>query len=121
MIVKARVYYQDFILNKDAHFGNDDALIFKPADATFMKEFEIPVDMFGETKRDMSGIRNDIAGKICEILNCNARVQAEIQPICKASGRHTSMSIGDYIVFEDGEAWLCKSLGWKIIPPKENI
>jgi hypothetical protein len=28
--------------------------------------------------------------------------------------KHTSMSVGDYVIFEDGEIWICASCGWKV-------
>jgi hypothetical protein len=115
MKIKAKVYYQDFSMNVQGHY-NDSLLVFKPETAVFIHEFEVDVDTFGENLNDMGGIRNDIAGYCYEQLNINEPLKASLQSVCRKI-RHTSMSIGDYVEFEDGEVWLCKSCGWKIIKP----
>ena len=118
MKVKAKVFYQDFSKNIHGHY-NDALLIFKPETAVFIHEFEVNVDTFDKSISDMSGIRNDIAGHCYEQLNINEPLKTSLQPVCKKIG-HTSMSIGDYVQFEDGEVWLCKSNGWKIIKPEKT-
>tara|TARA_Y100000310_G_scaffold56232_1_gene51580 strand:+ start:23753 stop:24094 length:342 start_codon:yes stop_codon:yes gene_type:complete len=29
--------------------------------------------------------------------------------------QHTSMSVGDYVIFYDGEIWICDTMGWKVL------
>jgi hypothetical protein len=36
------------------------------------------------------------------------------RPLFEKAG-HTSMSIGDYIQFDDGKIWVCARSGWEII------
>lgn len=40
--------------------------------------------------------------------------RGEARPIIEAAGvSHTSMSVGDVAVDEDGQAWVCASVGWE--------
>lgn len=115
MKIKAKVYYQDFGANASTF---DDKLTFIPAQATFIHEFEVKVDTFGENLDIMDGIRNDVAGHCFQELNTNEELKTSLQPVCKIAG-HTSMSIGDYIVFDDGEVRQCRANGWKVFTPEK--
>lgn len=117
MIIKAKVFYQNLSKNVDAHCGLDKNLVFEPETAEFINTFEVDLDMFGRKWKD---IKQTVVDYCYEQLNINEKLKASLQSVCRLI-RHTSMSIGDYVVFEDGEVWLCKSVGWKVIKPLKKV
>lgn len=106
-IRKARIYYQDLSLN--AHIISEDRAVLIPDKAVLIREIEdcdaLTVYRFGPFA-DASLIDNeDRAGAIWVDMN-----DERIYP--KYSDR--SISVGDYIVFEDGEIWIVLPMGWDI-------
>ena len=100
MKAKVKIYYQKFELNA---LRFNDPLILDKENAVFIKEEELCA-----TDRRM------ICNKIFYIMNhLDIPVGHPDRPLFEKAG-HTSMSVGDYIEFEDGEIWLCDKVGWDI-------
>jgi hypothetical protein len=105
--MKAKVYYQDLSLN--ACMMSDDRAILIPDKAVLVKEFE-DCDALVESRFgpfvDISLINNeDRAGAIRDELN-------DWNTSPKYSNRY--MSVGDYIIFDNGEIWIALPIGWDI-------
>ena len=111
--MNARVYYQDFTLNTPNYFGNDKLVIDKEK-ATFIdtlhydEAIETRIEFVDKCWHDFNHI-----GEMTEINNAIMNCRFGI-------AGHTSMSIGDYIEFEDGEIYQAASVDWKIIKPKKE-
>ena len=111
--MNVKVYYQDFKLNSGCY--DNKGLIIKSDESVLIREFTtkeldmITPKMVGELTKE------DISGAIWEIMNYHPleMVTAENKDVFKGVG-HTSMSIGDYIVFDDGEIWIAANCGWEI-------
>jgi hypothetical protein len=103
-----KVFYQDFELNVNAHCGNDDALVLDEDNAQFMAKF---ISNSLKSKEEFSN-------EIFQEMNIGDTLETGIVRVAARKIGHTSMSIGDYIKFEDGTILVCKSIGWKIFPAK---
>ena len=114
--MKAKVYYQDFDLN--AGIFDPHGLIVLYDKATFIREItKQDCDKCYEPSVPPCDIsKEEMAEKIWIIMN-NLRVPVghKDRHLFEEAG-HTSMSVGDYIEFEDGEVWVVAGCGWKIIP-----
>ncbi|MCD6436374.1 MAG: hypothetical protein J7L15_08340 [Clostridiales bacterium] len=95
-----KVFYQDFFMNASRQFSKD-GLIFDPKNAVHV----CTLIHNGET-------REEIADKCFKTLNIERPQEQIFVNRCKEAG-HTSMSIGDYVQFEDGEILLCSACGWE--------
>ena len=102
--MKAKIYYQDFYLNSTVFDSAELKLDQKTA--VLMAELELDVKSKAE-----------FCQKTFQELNIGKRIstrefqnQVQNQPF---QGKHTSMSIGDYIKFEDGEIWIIAPVGYK--------
>lgn len=93
------VYYQDFYKNVDGHF-DCDKLILDLGTAVRIGSFAFEV-----------GTRDQFAEDCFRALNTGFAPHIPVGLFKKAG--HTSMSVGDFIMFEDGEILLCQSIGWK--------
>jgi hypothetical protein len=116
--MKVKVFYQDFKLNSRGQQHID--MVMKPEEAVEIREITveevskvvgIPVESIKDKEIMVNGV--------WRIMN-----DLDIPPghpdrhLFEKAG-HTSMSVGDYVVFEDGEIWQAKIFGWKIICPKK--
>ena len=102
--MKASLYYQDIGLNS-CNFGKNEKLRLDTLHASFIGEVGI-------------GIENkiDFANEVCHILNTEPDILFS-QDKFKEIG-HTSMSIGDYLYFEEMNIQtilICASSGWEIV------
>jgi len=104
--MKVKIFYQDF--KKNAGVFTDD-LIFEPKTATYITEVDVKI---GEEENPE---REKVANYCFAELNTNNRLLDGLQSVMKVAG-HSSMSVGDYVEFEDGEVWLVQSYGWKVVP-----
>jgi len=103
--MKALVYYQDLSSNYECYDGL--GLIVNEDGAILVGEIT-EEDVSGEvTKESMV----DAAWK--KMNNLYVPVGHKDRPLFRAAG-HTSMSVGDYLQFEDGEIWVCANYGWEI-------
>ena len=106
--INAKVYYQDFSKNIDAHFGKDPVIY---PESVLIGSYPV----FAETEEGA-----------CEELFVAMNHIDERFFDCKLGRResfkqagHTSMSVGDYVEFPDtGNIYICKSIGWHVIPGK---
>jgi hypothetical protein len=101
--MKCKLYYQDFRLNCDCI--SNRKLLLDTSQATFIADFEYK-DKCNQV----------IVDNIFRIMNLYPENYASRDTFAKAE--HTSMSVGDYILFEDGDIWQCGLAGWEIIPIK---
>lgn len=106
--MKAKVFYQDFFLNsRNLH---KEELTLERDKAFEMAVFEFDVDR-----------KESFCNKAWWNLNEDIYVSTkEFQDKVKNQpfdGRHSSMSIGDFVEFEDGQIWMASALGWKTFPP----
>jgi hypothetical protein len=104
--MKAKVFYQDFFLNSRTF---DEQLELDKDNAFEMTTLEFDVvdrELFCDKVWQVMNLSNDLS--TIEFQN-----KVMDQPF---KGKHTSMSVGDYIEFEDGEIRICAASGWKIIP-----
>ena len=105
--MRAKVYYQDFALNAEKF--DIDSLVLDKDKAVFIGDF-------------VSGVntKEEFAEVLFRELNIGVTVTRDFKffedNFNKAE--HTSMSIGDYIEFEDGEIWITATVGWKVISQK---
>jgi hypothetical protein len=100
--MKATVFYQDFSLNA-CRLGN--SLAFNLLTAIKIKEFDI-----------ISENQFEVLNNIFEIMNhLDIDVGHPDRPLFEKAG-HTSMSVGDFVVFEDypDRIYLCDWCGWTI-------
>ena len=102
--MKAKIYYQDFILNSRGFFSaklriNEEA-------AVLMAELEFNVTTKAEFCE--KAFRELNIGKMISTREFQNKVIT--QPF---EGKHTSMSVGDYIEFEDGEIWMIAPIGYR--------
>lgn len=97
--MKYKVYYA----KKLPYFDIDDDYTFIPGEThNLIRELE--ANSLGEVFRKMQGF--------------NWSPNGEANALIRAAGvQHTSMSVGDVAVDEQGHAWGCASLGWKEIEP----
>jgi len=95
---KVKLYYQEFSKNISAR--KDENLVLEPESATHICTLAIE----GED-------RFDIAEQVYEIMNLRQPQDMVTKANYETAG-HTSMSIGDYIVFEDGEILQCARAGF---------
>jgi hypothetical protein len=93
-----QIYYQDFKENVNFHF-NDACLFYEPDSAEHVATFR------------MDGEKQEVADRCFWELNNNLPTDMVHVARFNSIG-HSSMSVGDYIVFPDGEIWICKSRGW---------
>lgn len=102
--MKAKIYYQDFYLN--SRIFNSAELKLDEKTAVLMTELEFDVKSKAEFCQQAFRELNIgllISGKVFQN-------KVQNQPF---EGKHTSMSIGDYILFEDGEIWMIAPTGYK--------
>ena len=99
--MKAKVYYQDFSLN--SFIFCKEKLKLDTLKAVFIHEFE--------WDKDKDFFVEDIFRKMN--LAPIESIGRENEGRFIESG-HTSMSVGDYIEFDDGSIWICASCGWEI-------
>ena len=111
--MKVKVYYQDFTLNS-LHFSEGYKYIIKPEDAILVDE----VNYFLDSK----------SAAVENIFHSFNMIDRYVDKAGKAGADHSSMSVGDFIVFEDGRIWVCAAMGWEkrhinefIIPLLEDI
>ncbi len=122
--MKVKVYYQDFSLNANAIVTKklamdvDNAVFIQEiteVDARKVYDFDVPHVPVPDYPVD----KVEMANATYRIMNhLEIPVGHPDRPTFEKAG-HTSMSIGDYIEFEDGELWVVASLGWKIVPPHD--
>ena len=94
----AQVYYQDFFLNSDSH--NDDDLKIDKENSVFISGFIF----------DDSTPKEECADRCFRALNLEPEKYADTMIFARAG--HTSMSIGDYIKFNDDTILMCARIGW---------
>lgn len=96
--MKVKIYYQDFY--KNATFLGPKHLIFKPETATYI--CTLAVDETDQGKA---------ADHIFNLMNIQPPQEQDTKSNYETAG-HTSMSVGDYVMFEDGNVLLCAAIGW---------
>jgi len=116
--MKVKIYYQDFELN--AYKFNKMDLVFKPEYSYFIIEMDLGknAEEWGYSDEQ---IKEEVAEEVWKIFNLfpeeyKNKIDFDdnyLKDKFKAV-KHTSMSIGDYIQFEDGEVWIAAACGWKI-------
>lgn len=99
--MEAKVFYQDF--EKNCGCFNDEDLVFSPESALLVWVFDISSDL------SRTEICNDIWAKMNQL---DIPIGHPKRGLFREIG-HTSMSVGDYIVFEDGEVRIAAPYGWK--------
>jgi hypothetical protein len=105
----AEVYYQKDFTKYGG--GSDEVLRISPRQSVFILSFCYDPEIYNSKEQFCDQVfkdENHVAPRKLEIIESNQRQGcAEVQ--------HTSMSIGDYIVFEDGEIWIVDTCGWKVL------
>ena len=102
--MKAKIYYQDFTLNSRAFFSSK--LRLDEEAAVLMAELEFDVANKAEFCKEAFRELN-----IGKMISTDAFQKKVInQPF---EGKHTSMSVGDYIKFDDGEIWMIAPIGYR--------
>ena len=102
--MKAKIYYQDFTLNLRGFFSAK--LIINEEAAVLMAELEFNVANKAEFCEKAFRELN-----IGEMISTDTFQKKVInQPF---EGKHTSMSVGDYVQFEDGEIWMIAPIGYR--------
>jgi len=105
--MKAILYYQDFLLNSGKFDAN--SLIVDPNKATLMREFtDEQVVALDDQKREVT--KDVFIDVIWRHMNLYPSYHVDGQKFAQA--QHTSMSIGDYIVFDDGDIWVIAPVGY---------
>jgi hypothetical protein len=100
--MKAKIYYQDFELNA---LNFDGVMKVDREKAVEIYEVEEAPNAFG---------REGYCDAIFHKMNMlDIPVGHPDRPIFERAG-HTSMSVGDYIHFEDGQMWVCAKVGWEV-------
>jgi hypothetical protein len=102
--MKAKIYYQDFYLN--SRILNSAELKLDEKAAALMAELELDV-----------ATKAEFCEKAFRELNIGLMISSKVfqqkvqrQPF---EGKHTSMSVGDYVKFEDGEIWMIAPIGYR--------
>jgi len=111
--MKAKLYYQAFELNYECY--DKLGLIVNELDSFFIKEFmSNEFDLFSSTPPDRMK-RTEIVDLIWHVMNLypNQVMDEEYNHRFIEAG-HTSMSVGDYIEFSDGEIWVAGRVGWEV-------
>jgi hypothetical protein len=117
--MKARIFYQDCTL---FHFAKSDAdlkvyspnILIREYDDATLAQYSIDVGLY-TTIREPRGIKEWMANNIFHLMNhLDIPPTHSERPIFEKAG-HTSMSIGDFIEFEDGEIWIVAPVGWKVV------
>jgi hypothetical protein len=106
--MKAKIYYQDFYLNSRILNSAELKLDEKPA--ALMAELEFDVTTKAEFCRE--AFRELNIGKMISSKVFQKNVQSQ-----HFDGKHTSMSVGDYVKFEDNEIWMIAPIGYRQFPP----
>jgi hypothetical protein len=102
--MKAKIYYQDFFLN--SRVLNSVELQLNEDAAAFMAELEFDVTTKAEFCEAAFKELN-----IGQMLSSRAfQKKVQNQPF---EGKHTSMSIGDYVLFDDGEIWMIAPVDYR--------
>jgi len=99
--MKAKIYYQPVELNVLALIEQEDLEV----------DFDKAVFIIDFYDPDINS-KEKLADRIFALFN-HEHKHKELQAKYKEVG-HTSMSIGDYIEFEDGEILVCASTGWEL-------
>jgi hypothetical protein len=109
--MKAKIYYQNFYLN--SKIFNSAELRINEKSAVLMAEFDFDV-----TSKD------EFCEKAFKELNIGIRIsKREFQKKVQSQpfeGKHTSMSVGDYVKFEDNEIWMIAPAGYKKFQSEEK-
>lgn len=99
--MKAKIYYQDFILNHECYDGK--GLVVLEDKAVFITDIVYPLD------------KETFVNCVFRILNMEPVRTVGIKNKDRfTKAGHTSMSTGDYVKFEDGEIWICAACGWEV-------
>jgi hypothetical protein len=101
--MKAKIYYQNFYLN--SKIFNSTELKLDEEHAALMAEFDFEVE--NETEFCEKVFQELNIGKMISTYAFQKKVQS--QPF---EGKHTSMSVGDYVKFENGEIWIVAPAGY---------
>lgn len=118
--MKAVVFYQDFELNANVFETKkivmlyDKAIQIREFEEQEIKDFYTPDGVEGI---DVKVNKQEFCNAIYSIMNhLEVPVGHKDRPLFEKAG-HTSMSIGDFVLFEDGEIWAVQNMGWEILPP----
>ena len=103
-IMKAKIYYQDFFLNSRAFISAKLKLDEKAA--VLMAELEF--DVKSKTEFCEKAFRELNIGQMISTKEFQKQVQNQ-----QFDGKHTSMSVGDYVLFEDGEIFMIAPVGYQ--------
>jgi hypothetical protein len=98
-----KIYYQDFELNATNFKGPPTVDKDK---AIFIVQFDH--DVSKESREEFCDKCYAHMNQLCVPKGHRDR------PLFEKAG-HTSMSIGDYVQFEDGKIYVCARAGWEII------
>jgi hypothetical protein len=115
--MKMKVFYQDFYIN---HAVLDkDKLVLDVKNAVFIREIDssaaVKILSLPEEKID----KQEMARTAMRIMNNLDVPEDHPDRQLFEQVRHTSMSVGDFVMFEDNEIWVVWLTGWKIFPPKK--
>jgi hypothetical protein len=97
--MKVKVFYQDFFLNS-MNFRNEN-LILSKENSFLICEIEMEDEL-----------KHKVAERVFTEMNLNPHEHVSDSEKFKKIG-HTSMSVGDYLEFPDGEILICGNVGWE--------
>jgi tRNA splicing endonuclease len=99
----AEIYYQDFFMNS---MKDSNDLQLDESNAVYMDE----IQSVNVTKEDVCNYiyKEFNVGELISTPEFQNKVMNQT-----FDGKHTSMSVGDYVKFEDGEIWMVDRVGWK--------
>ena len=109
--MKAKVYYQDLALNASSI---DEGFIIKDDRAVEIYEFDFDKHMAENTESNRLLF---IHALFTHMNLLDVPVGHEDRHLFEKAG-HTSMSIGDYVKFDDGMLMICGSHGWDVVQTK---
>lgn len=122
-IMRCKVYYQDLRLNALA-FDNSQLIVDKKS-AVFIREAGIEeyYEAFGKTSLPDKDVleRADIPEAVFAIMNLLDIPEGHKDRALFEKAGHTSMSVGDFVEFEDGELWIVAQCGWEIRKPEKPV
>ena len=115
--MKAEVIYQDWTLNWLVE-KDEDLKVRSPS--YVVREYtdkDIAIEL--ETTVRSNRLKIWMSDSIFFLMNhLDIPPEHPERPIFEIAG-HTSMTVGDYIKFEDKEIWVVASVGWKVINKQE--
>ena len=116
----AKIYYQDFSLNVMAL--EPDQLVLEKENSQWICNIDTQrLGMCLEREILEEPTKEQFAEGVFRLMNlAPVKTAGHSSTLRFKAIRHTSMSVGDYIEFEDGEIWIAGTVGWKVVKSPEN-